>query len=44
MLLRAGGSGGVRSIMQLEILRRIEREIGLDIPIDKYFDLIVGTR
>lgn len=45
MLLRASGSGGVRSIMQLEILQRIEREISLvDIPIGKYFDLIVGTR
>lgn len=35
--------GGVRGIIELEILRRLEQEIGLDLPISNFFDLIVGT-
>jgi hypothetical protein len=35
--------GGVRGIIELEILRRIEHSIGLGLPIWYFFDLIVGT-
>ncbi|KAI5782162.1 acyl transferase/acyl hydrolase/lysophospholipase [Pyronema domesticum] len=35
--------GGVRSIMQLQILSIIEERIGLGIPIGQFFDLMVGT-
>ncbi|KAK3358830.1 acyl transferase/acyl hydrolase/lysophospholipase [Lasiosphaeria hispida] len=35
--------GGVRGIIQLVTLRRIENLIGLDLPIGQFFDLIVGT-
>jgi hypothetical protein len=35
--------GGVRGIVELKILERLEGEIGLDIPIGEFFDLIVGT-
>lgn len=37
-------SGGVRSIVQLAILRELENIIDLDIPISNFFDLIIGTR
>lgn len=37
-------SGGIRSIIQLEILKSLEHVIGLDIPIQNFFDLIIGTR
>lgn len=37
-------SGGIRSIIQLTILGELERLIGLDLPIQDFFDLIVGTR
>ncbi|EGX50398.1 hypothetical protein AOL_s00076g162 [Orbilia oligospora ATCC 24927] len=35
--------GGVRNIVQLITLRRLESLIGLDLPIGHFFDLIVGT-
>lgn len=35
--------GGVRAIAELEILRRVEKEIGLNVPMTNFFDLIVGT-
>jgi hypothetical protein len=37
-------SGGVRAVIQLVILAMIEKRIGLGIPIQEFFDLIVGTR
>ena len=37
-------SGGVRAVVQLVILAMIEKRIGLGIPIQEFFDLIVGTR
>lgn len=37
-------SGGVRGIMELEVLKAIETELGGKIPIQAFFDLIVGTR
>lgn len=36
-------SGGIRGIVELEVLRRIEKALG-DLPIQCFFDLIVGTR
>jgi len=36
--------GGIRGIVELEILRAIERFMGDKIPIQSFFDLIVGTR
>lgn len=35
--------GGVRGIVQLEVLRAIEQAIGGHLPIQAFFDLIVGT-
>ncbi|KAF8538684.1 acyl transferase/acyl hydrolase/lysophospholipase [Trichophaea hybrida] len=35
--------GGIRSIMQLTILELLEECIGLSIPIQEFFDLIIGT-
>ena len=35
--------GGVRGLIQLEILKCIEEEIGVDVPLVHFFDLIVGT-
>jgi patatin-like phospholipase/acyl hydrolase len=37
-------SGGIRGIVQLTILEILEERIGLDIPIQEFFNLIVGTR
>lgn len=37
-------SGGVRGIIELEVLRAIEGELGGKLPIQAFFDLIVGTR
>ena len=37
-------SGGVRGIVELEVLRAIERALGGELPIQGFFDLIVGTR
>jgi patatin-like phospholipase/acyl hydrolase len=36
--------GGIRGIIELEVLFEIERGIGGKIPIQDFFDLIVGTR
>ncbi|KAH8677541.1 hypothetical protein BX600DRAFT_430886 [Xylariales sp. PMI_506] len=35
--------GGVRGIVQLQVLRQMERMLGPDLPIQLFFDLIVGT-
>ncbi|KAA8902468.1 hypothetical protein FN846DRAFT_955469 [Sphaerosporella brunnea] len=35
--------GGVRSIIQLEILKALEKQIDLEMPIQEFFDLVVGT-
>ncbi len=35
--------GGVRGIVQLAVLARLERDIGLDLPIGRFFDFIIGT-
>jgi len=35
-------SGGVRGIVQLEILRLLERELNGKIPVQFFFDMIVG--
>lgn len=37
-------SGGIRGIVELEVLREIELYLGGHIPIQAFFDLIVGTR
>ena len=37
-------SGGVRALIQLVVLGIIEKRVGLAIPIEEFFDLIVGTR
>lgn len=36
--------GGIRGIVELEVLRAIEQVLGGRIPIQAFFDLIVGTR
>lgn len=36
--------GGIRGIVELEVLCEIERYLGDKIPIQSFFDLIVGTR
>lgn len=38
------GSGGIRGIAELEVLLHIEKALGGKIPIQSFFDLIVGTR
>lgn len=35
--------GGVRGIVQLEILHLLEQRIGLNVPFTTFFDLMVGT-
>ncbi|KAI0024490.1 FabD/lysophospholipase-like protein [Xylariomycetidae sp. FL0641] len=35
--------GGVRSVIQLQVLQEIERILGPNLPIQLFFDLIVGT-
>lgn len=35
--------GGVRGLIQLEVLRLLKEEIAIDIPLFRFFDLIVGT-
>ncbi|KAE9377253.1 hypothetical protein N431DRAFT_542623 [Stipitochalara longipes BDJ] len=35
--------GGIRGIIELEVLRAIERAMGGRIPVQRFFDLIVGT-
>lgn len=36
--------GGVRGIVELEVLRAIEEELGGNLHIQAFFDLMVGTR
>ena len=36
--------GGIRGIIELLILQDIEKKLGGRIPIQEFFDLIVGTR
>ncbi|KAK8066852.1 hypothetical protein PG997_013599 [Apiospora hydei] len=35
--------GGIRGIVQLQVLKEVERILGPDLPIQLFFDLIVGT-
>ena len=35
--------GGIRGIVELEVLRAIEQALGGEIPVQDFFDLIVGT-
>ena len=35
--------GGIRGVVELELLRALTDEIGLGVPIWEYFDLMVGT-
>jgi patatin-like phospholipase/acyl hydrolase len=35
-------SGGVRGIVELRVLEALEKE--LHVPLQKFFDLVVGTR
>lgn len=46
MILNAnhGLRGGVRGVIELAILREIEKALGDHVPIQNFFDLIVGTR
>jgi patatin-like phospholipase/acyl hydrolase len=37
-------SGGVRGIVELEVLKAIEKALGGNLSIQAFFDLIVGTR
>ncbi len=37
-------SGWIRGIVQLEILSEIEKAIGGGIPIQEFFELMVGTK
>lgn len=43
-LLAHSVRGGIRGIVILEVLRQIEIELGKRIPVQDFFDLIVGTR
>lgn len=43
-LIRHHIRGGVRGIAELEILRLLHRALGGKIPLQDFFDLIVGTR
>lgn len=36
--------GGIRGVVELEALRHLEKYLGGNIPIQAFFDLIVGTR
>ncbi|KXH56754.1 hypothetical protein CSAL01_03198 [Colletotrichum salicis] len=35
--------GGVRGVVELTLLKRLERHIDLDVPLGRFFDLILGT-
>jgi patatin-like phospholipase/acyl hydrolase len=37
-------SGGIRGIVELEVLRQMQKSLGVNISITEFFDLIVGTR
>lgn len=41
--LLAIDGGGVRGIISLELLRRLESSLDVPIPVWDFFDLIVGT-
>jgi hypothetical protein len=43
-LLTAHFRGGIRGIVELEILRQIERAMGGKMRIQSFVDLIIGTR
>lgn len=43
-LLLIAYSGGIRGIVELQVLREVERKLGGKIKIQDFFDLIVGTR
>lgn len=36
--------GGMRGIVELEVLRAVERALGGKMSIQAFFDLIIGTR
>lgn len=38
------GSGGVRGIVELQVLKAIEQCLGGKLQLQLFFDLIVGTR
>ena len=44
MMLTSPSSGGIRGIIQLSILRAIEKQFLGDMQIQSFFDLVVGTR
>jgi len=35
--------GGIRGIVEIAVLEKLDAVIGLDIPLRNYFDLIMGT-
>ncbi|OCT45695.1 hypothetical protein CLCR_01405 [Cladophialophora carrionii] len=35
--------GGVRGVIELALIEKIEQRIGLNLPISEFFDLVVGT-
>lgn len=37
-------SGGVRGIVELQVLKAIQAVLGTKLPLQLFFDLIVGTR
>ena len=37
-------SGGIRGIIELEVLRAVEQALGGKMSIQAFFDLIIGTR
>lgn len=41
--LTCNNRGGVRGIIQLQVLRELEKILGPDLPIQLFFDLIVGS-
>ena len=43
MRVLALDGGGIRGVVQLEILRAIERALGKHLPVQVFFDLMVGT-
>lgn len=43
-LLTNQNRGGMRGIVILEVLSAVQKELGGKIPVQDFFDLIVGTR
>jgi patatin-like phospholipase/acyl hydrolase len=39
-----GFSGGVRGIVELEVLNQLQKILEVNIPIMAFFDFVVGTR